>query len=432
MKKKYFIVIILIFNILLLSCSNEEKVDTTIVDNESIYLNDNFNEIKEIYITVLEPKKSDKKYNYTLSQINSVSLENREYEDGELKVIFQEGYNGELKSSYYGYGQSDYNATMKLRGQSARFSPLKSYKVSLNSKAPWNGYTTVNLNKHPFDDLRIRNKLTFELIKDIPNITSARTQFVHLFVKDFSEGDYTNDFVDYGLFTQIENIDEDYLENHNLDKKGYLYKIENFEFRRYNDVLLNVDDFDYDEDDFEEILEIKGEDNHEKLLNMLDDVNNYNININTVIDEHFDKENLLTWLALNIITDNIDTQSRNYFIYSPENSPTWYFLPWDYDKAMGGYDSDRAIWQSGISNYWGIILINRFLKNDQNYEDLINKVEELRLIFNQEKIDTYVSEFEPIIYEYLTRAPDNSLESSLSNEEIPQAINNLKNQVNNN
>ena len=429
MSKKIIIFIILISNILLFSCSNKESIDKSIVDNEEIYISDNLTSVKELYITVLEAKPNTKNYKYTLSQINSNSLENREYEDGKLNIIFQEGNNGKVDKTNYGYGITDSNGTMELRGQSARFSPLKSYRVELNSKLPWGDYTIVNLNKHPFDDLRIRNKLAFELIKDIPNLVSARTQFIHLFVKDFSEGDYTNEFVDYGLFTQIENIDTDYLENHNLDKNGHLYKVENFEFKRYENTLLNSDDPNYDEEAFEEILEIKGDNDHTKLLNMLDDVNNYNININTIIDEHFDRENLLTWLALNIVTDNIDTQSRNYFIYSPSATNTWYFIPWDYDKALGGYSDDRASWTKGISNYWGIILINRFLKNNQNLDDLKLKIEELKLIINQEKIDTYIDNLTPIIYEYLTKAPDNTLETSLSYEDIAIEMEKLKNSI---
>ncbi len=432
MSKKLIIFIILIFNILLISCLNEESIDKSIVDNNEVYISDNLTSIKEIYITVLEANKNSNNYKYTLSQINSNSIENRAYEDGKLKIIFQEGNNGKVEKTSYGYGITDSNGTMELRGQSAKFAPLKSYKVELNSKLPWDNYTTVNLNKHPFDDLRIRNKLAFEIIKDIPNLVSARTQFIHLFVRDFSEGDYTKEFEDYGLFTQIENIDTDYLENHNLDKNGHLYKVENFEFRRYENILLNSDDPDYDEDAFEEILEIKGDDNHTKLLEMLDDVNNYNININTIIDEHFDRENLLTWLALNIVTDNIDTQSRNYFIYSPSDSMTWYFIPWDYDKALGGYTDDRPTWSKGISNYWGIVLINRFLKNNQNLQDLKLKIEELELIINQEKLDKYIESLKPIIYEYLTKAPDNTLESSLSREELDLEINKLKNSINTN
>jgi len=408
--------VLLIYIFLSVSCTNPETVDTSISDNKEIYKDDNTQEIKEVYVTVLNPKSSDKKYNYTFSQMNSVSIDNLEYNDAEVKVIFQEGKDGTLKSGYYGYGQSEYNATMELRGQSARLVERKSYKINLNSKVPWDGYITVNLNKHPFDHLLIRNKLAFELIKSVPNLTSARTQLVHMFIKDFSKGDYLNDYVDYGLFTQIENIDEDYLENHNLDENGNLYKIENFEFRRYEDVLLRKDNPNYDKDAFEEILEIKGGNSHEKLINMLDDVNNDYININDVIEKHFDRENFLTWLALNILSDNVDTQSRNYFLYSPSTSNIWYFIPWDYDKALGGYEENRAIWQKGVSNFWGNIFINRFLMNKNNVKELSNKVEELHAILNKQLIKEKIDILKPIAIEYLSREPDMSINDNTIDE----------------
>lgn len=114
---------------------------------------------------MLEPKASDPRYNFTFAQLNENIDDPFAKHDPEMKVIFQEGVNGVIQKDNYGYGLSDYNATMKLRGQSARLADLKSYKIRLNPKAPWGKYVTVNLNKHPYDDLRIRNKLAFELIK---------------------------------------------------------------------------------------------------------------------------------------------------------------------------------------------------------------------------------------------------------------------------
>ncbi len=426
MKYRKIIINLLLILLLITSCSKQNDViNTTISDNSQIYDNSLNNNVKEIYVTVLPPKANEDRYNFTFDELNADLTDPISNLDPEVKIIFQEGKNGEISKSDYGFGLTQYNATMEQRGQSARLSPLKSYKINLNTKAPWDGYVTVNLNKHPFDDLRIRNKLAFDLIKDIPDITSARTQFIHLFIKDYSEENYSNDFVDYGLFTQIENIDKKYLENHNLDPNGTLYKIENFEFKRYEDIIMDVDDSDYSKKAFETILEIKEADNHTKLISMLDAVNNDNININKVIDTYFDRENFLTWLALNIITDNVDTQSRNYFLYSPSQYNIWYFIPWDYDKALGGYEDFRPIWQKGVSNFWGNTLINRYLRNEENREELTKKIEEISEIINQKEIDKYVDLYKPISLDFLTRYPDSSI-NKLSDEEINNEIEKLR------
>ncbi len=43
-----------------------------------------------------------------------------------------------------------------------------------------------------------------------------------------------------------------------------------------------------------------------------------------------DRENLTHWLAFQILIGNTDTQSRNVYLYSPQNSQRWYFIPWDH------------------------------------------------------------------------------------------------------
>lgn len=58
-----------------------------------------------------------------------------------------------------------------------------------------------------FEGLRFRNKLAYDLMKDIPQMISARTQFVHLYVKDETEGG-SGVFEDYGLFTQVEQMNK--------------------------------------------------------------------------------------------------------------------------------------------------------------------------------------------------------------------------------
>lgn len=436
MRNIYKLICVIVFSTILLSCSRPissltDVNNNPIMDNDLVYEGIDNTEVKELYITVLDPKDSSKDYDYTLSQLNSNYTGENGDEEPTVRAIFQEGRNGVIGKTDYGYGITDYNATMELRGQSSKLAELKSYKIELNKNVLWDGYQTVNLNKHPFDDTRIRNKLSFDLMKDIPNITSLKTQFVRLYVKDYSQGDYTQSFVDYGLFTQTERIDRDYLENHGLDRTGNLYKAENFEFYRYEDLIKLKSDPDYNKKDFEQILEIKNGDDHSKLINMLDDLNNKYIHINTVINKYFDRDNFLTWLAINIITDNIDTASRNYFLYSPSDSEKWYFLPWDYDKGFGAYTDNRALWQNGVSNYFGNVLIKKFLENNANFLDLSKKVDEIYKLMSKEKIESLVNLYEPIALEYLQREPDN-LNGKVDIEEIKNSFDLIPGEVDKN
>jgi len=397
--------------LIIISAAEKITINSPIVDNENIYSNaDNSGVVKELYITVMPINGQPENSAFTFSELNELI-----YEDIKVNVIFQEGINGMSNPGQFGFGLTDANATMELRGQSSRRLDQKSYKINLDKNVGfWEGFQTINLSKHSRDPVKIRNKLSFDLFKGVSNFTSLRTQFVHVFIKDFSQENYSQEYVDYGLFTLIENVDKDFLKNHGLDNKGSLYKAENFEFYRYPGNITFKEDNNYKKSEFEQILEIKGNDDHSKLIAMLDDVNNSYLHINEVIEKYFDRENYLTWLAVNFLVGNIDTSSRNYYLYSPTDSNKWYFLPWDYDGTWGWYEklgqeSYIAPWQSGVSNYWGVVLHQRFLKNDQNRADLVKKVEELSALFTTEKIVTLIDGYKLLITEYLMREPDNEI-----------------------
>ena len=421
MIKKMITIFILFFTGATLLAVNyyleKPKDSTPIVDDQDIYVKDKLG-IKELYLTIMPTNEKSVEYARTFNELNE-----RKYEDLQIKVLFQEGKNGGSQPGYYGFGLTDANATMELRGQTSRRLALKSYKVKLNKKVGlWDGYSVINLNKHFHDPIKIRNKLNYDLFKNIPNFTSLRTQFVHVYIKDYSEGNYDQEFIDYGLFTQIENVDKDFLKIHGLDPKGWLYKAESFEFYRYSEELMLENEPDYQEKVFEDVLEIKGDKDHSKLISMLNDVNNKYIHINDVIDKHFNRENYITWLAVNILVGNIDTTSRNFFLYSPMDNDAWYFLPWDYDGTWGWYEkldqtARNAPWQEGVSNYWGVVLHQRFLQNDKNREELTKKIEELsKTYIIQEKVKALVESYKPIVTEFLNREPDKLSPETINTE----------------
>lgn len=404
-KKIVTIMTLFVIGILLIFFTSQETEyhGNPIIDNYEY--SDEQPLVKEIYITILPSENKFNEYEYTFTGMNE-----NPYEDISLEVIFQEGEHGSLKSDNYGYSLTEANASMEIRGQSSRLKEQKSYRVILDKDVEsWDGYKIINLNKHPYDDIRIRNKLSFDYMKNISNITSLSTQFIHLYIKDYTEEDYSQKFIDYGLFTQVEQIDSNYMENHGLNPNGLLYKVENFEFYRYPDKLLLNSDPDYSEENFEVILEIKGDDNHEKLLEMLDAVNNQFININDVIDKYFDRENYLTWLAINILFDNIDTSSRNFFLYSPKGLDRWYFLPWDNDKGWNTklHENSRVLWQQGVSTYWGVVLHKRFFMNEDNINDLTEKIELLSSEFSKENTKKLINSYLPILEKFLSKEPDN-------------------------
>ncbi|MHA0856868.1 CotH kinase family protein [Paenibacillus sp. CMAA1364] len=384
---------------------------TKLVEDRSVYLNDSEEEVTKFYLTVTKDNLTAEKP-LSWNEFNSINRVEQNTEEKVLDVILQQGTEEGPASGLFGYTDTHANGVISIRGKSTIRAKQKSFKIKLYDDAGlWRDQKTINLVKHAFDSTRMRNKLSFDYFKLVPDFTSLRTQFVHLYVKDQTSGKNAK-FVDYGLYTQIEQPNKTFLASHGLDSKGHLYKATSFEFLLYQDALKKTDDPTFDEDKFNQILEVKGSHDHEKLLKMLQDINNVSLPFDEVFDKHFDRDNFLTWMAVNILMDNYDTINQNFLLYSPLNSNKWFFLPWDYDGGWGDSDSDeesskrRAPWQRGISNYWGNTLQKRFFKNPDNVQQLIDKMKALKLIINKERTSAFIDSYTPIVSEFVHRQPD--------------------------
>ena len=375
------------------------------IDDKRLYERDDDSSVKTLYITVLPDEENKDLDWYALNRITE------RYSEEKLDIILAEGEpNGKgPKAGMFGASETTANAKISIRGNSARKQPQKSYKIKLSDSAgTWNDQTTINLNKHLSDGSRLRNKLSFDLMEKIPNLSSLRTQFVHLYVKDLTIGATT--YEDYGLYTHIEQPNKQFLRSHLFDPNGYLYKVTFFEFNRYPEQIRSHTDENYDRKAFETILEIKGREEHDKLITMLNDVNDYSLPIEEVINRHFDEDNLLTWVATNILMDNMDTDANNFFIYSPLNNNKWIILPWDYDD---GWDSGRSQdfirpYQTGISNYWGNRLLNRYFRMQENVDKLTAKLEELHEEYiNEQTVTAQLNKYASFVEQYVQKYPDN-------------------------
>lgn len=147
---------------------------------------------------------------------------------------------------------------------------------------------------------------------------------------------------------------------------------------------------------------------------MIEDVNDYSLSIEEIFEKWFDEENYFTWLAFNILTGNVDTQNRNFYLYSPLNSNKWFFAAWDCDAMLylheslirtDGKQSDRGF-EEGISNYWGVVLHKRVLTNANYRQKLDDKIEELRKIITPEKTAEMITNYRKVVEKYALFMPD--------------------------
>ncbi len=407
-------------------------------DNDMLYTNDDDTSVITMYLTVSSGNRAENT-NHTWTEVNSYSVydyESMGVERYAVNGLLQVGDENGPVEGELGYGKYVPNAVVTIRGQSSSLGRQKSYKIELqDGKGEWNGQQVINLNKHVFDGVRFRNKMMYDLLEEMPGLIALKTQFVHLYVKDETAGG-SGEFVDYGLYTQVEQPNKSFLKRHGFDSNGHLYKINEFEFHRYEDVIKLRSDATYDEKAFEQLIEIKGSNDHSKLIAMLEDINDDTVSTKEIMYKWFEEDNLLSWLAFQIVTGNKDTISRNTLIYSPLNHNTWYFISWDCDGAVSDTENEireaqwLGSWQTGVSNYWGNMLFRRVLKDDDLRAKLDEKINTYMAILTEkfvaERVKAYANVVKPYVY-----GPADSVNATLTVDQydyvcemIPQEIQN--------
>ena len=414
----------------------ETPVEGNLRDNETLYENRDLTSVISMYLTVSTGNEADSS-NHTWQEVNSHST--YYYDDLGIERYKVEGLlqiddgNG-LTEGSYGHGETVPNVTVQVRGQTSSLLASKNYKIRIKAgKEPYNGQRTLALNKHVSDPYRFLNKMCYDLLADIPQLLSARTQFVHLYVKDTTAGG-SGEYVDYGLYTMVEQINKTFLKNHGLDDRGKLYKVNMFEWYAYDEIMAVGDD--YDEDAFETYLEIKGSDDHADLRNVLTRLENYSIPITQIIEENFDAENLCYWMAFQILIGNYDSGPRNAYLYSPLNSQKWYFISWDMDASFRrlyfrntGY-LEGLSWEQGLTQYVSLTLVNRMMKEEcyrQQLDDAIHDLMEHQLSPNviAQRASAYSAVVKPDIYQN----PFSYTFSGLSPEEYDQYVQMLSSEI---
>ncbi len=393
----------------------EDLSEMTLTDKMSLY--EEYDPVEPVcfYITIVPGNEADGT-NHTFAEINS--YKNLQGMTGVEKIygecIFQVGDETGPLPGEVGYDAVGSNATINVRGRTSTGYEQKSYRITLfDSAGMWREQRAIALNKHPGDTTRLRNMLYFELLQGVPGLVSLRTQFVHVYIWDETDPDAPDAFVDYGLFTQVEQPNGRFLRNHGLSQNGNLYKANMCEMYRYEDKIRLATDPLYDVNVFSEVLEPKSDEDHSKLIEMLEAVNNYALPIEEVIGTYFDVENLTSYMAFNLLLSNADSNAQNYYLYSPVNSDKWYYICWDGDAALKDYEDtllgftwQEGAWTKGISNYWGVVLFNRMLRVPEYRQALRDKVELLHAQITPERIAELIAKYRQTVDQFTMSMPD--------------------------
>lgn len=374
-------------------------------ENKSIYQSDPDGDIDAIYLTVFPTDTPEGRIDLSVFDYHQAFTQDfNPILDANVVISANDGALPPLLDT------DSVNANIRVRGNSARGASVKSFRVELlDQKDHLQGMRVLNLNKHVNDISKVANKFSMDMMEKLDNFASLRTRFVHVYLRD-ATAENSQLYLDYGLYTLVEQPNKTYLASHGLDPDGTIYKAERFEFRLY-DALKNVDDPDYDEAQFETVLGIREAKDHSKLLEMVEHINRLNEDFTSIFPLYFNEENYLTWMATNILLGNGDTIDHNFMLYSPSNSLTWYFLPWDYDGTFhfGAYTSNYQVPASlrGFQQYTGVLLHRRFFLDQAHVEKLTRKIEQLRAtVFSEDRVMQQLEPYRPVLNQFMIQPPD--------------------------
>ncbi len=397
--------------------SYEKSRDTSgmrIRDSSGLYTDDASPVV--LYLTVTD-RPTGNGESHTWEELNARSLNS--YLEGEeiwrCAALVQFGDETGPVYGSYGFSDTSENATVRLSGARASLRQQKSYRIELNENSGnIAGIKDFTLSKSFTDPFRMTNKLAFDLLTRCDALLSTRTFFVHLYVRDrTAEGDDL--FVDYGLYTMTEPVNRRYLKNRGLDSSGELYKAVNFDFGRHGDVIMQPTNAAYSAERFEELLKVRGSKDYSGLIAMLEAVNDMSVPIEETVGAWFDEASLYSFLAVNLLLDNKDTDTENFFLYRPLGHDQFYIIPWDFDGSLReNYERWRDPdyspgWEKGIFLYTDSVLFSRMMSSVACTNTLSEYMAALHSgVFAGEVIQARAEALSDVVLSFLYDLPDRS------------------------
>ena len=232
---------------------------------------------------------------------------------------------------------------IRFRGNTSLSSAKKSFKISFNTYHAGREYSAVqklNLTGSHNDPSMVREKLYFDIYNDF-GLPVRRTNFVKLFIN----GDY------YGLYTNLEEMDEIFLKDRFGDASGNMFKCIWGSDLTYHGAAQS-----YYENSSYELQTNAQQNDYTDLIHFIDVLNNTSdADFQCEIEKVFNVQNFLKIYALDISSghwDNYGANNNNFFLYHNPFTGQFEFLSYDTDNTFGvdwfGIDwTDRNIynWQ---------------------------------------------------------------------------------------
>jgi len=253
-----------------------------------------------------------------------------------MKNVLSEHYIKAMFIYDYGTGRDTLqNVGFRLRGNTSRYSQKKSFKISFNEYVSGRKYQDVkkiNLNGQHNDPTLIREKLFYDSWKK-SGLPERHTSFVRMYINHAY----------YGLYTNLEEFDKDWLQKVYGEKSGNLYKC------TYPADLVyhGADQQTYK--DFQSSSSTGGRAYDLQTNDIVDDYSDL-VDLITLLnqpaDAYFavqiaqkiDVDEFLKAFALDVATGNWDDymyNKNNYFLYHRTGTGKFEYVSYDTDNTFG-------------------------------------------------------------------------------------------------
>lgn len=240
------------------------------------------------------------------------------------------------------------NIGFRIRGNTSRASQKKSFKVSFDTFVDgreYLGLDKMNINGEHNDPSIIRSKLSWDTFAAL-GVKAPRSNHVKLYINQ----EY------YGLYMNVEHIDNEFVEDRFGTDAGNLYK------------SLYPSDLTYlgeDPDDYKKelhgrrIYELKTNeetDDYTDLANFIKFLSqSSDEDFENQIRDYINVDGVLRVMAVDMLTgmwDDYMFNKNNFYLYHNPNSEVFEFIPFDYDNTFG-IDWFNIDWSTRDINNWG-------------------------------------------------------------------------------
>jgi len=223
------------------------------------------------------------------------------------------------------------NIGFRLRGNTSRYAQKKSFKVSINSfesGRKFYGLEKLNLNGEHNDPSIIRSKLCWDIFNQW-GVPSSRASHAKLYINN----------VYYGLYINVEHIDENFVKVRFANNDGNLYKC----LWPADLMYLGSDPNLYKlTEGNRRVYELKINDEIDDYTDLAHFISILNLTPDSLfaqeIQQIFNVNGFLKSLAVDVVVGSWDDYwflKNNYYLYHNTATGKFEYIPYDYDNTFG-------------------------------------------------------------------------------------------------